>query len=45
VDALTPAWNPSQKVLKGEVKKILGAEWDRVGRKPLVDSRDSKSRQ
>ncbi|CAK9782582.1 unnamed protein product [Cutaneotrichosporon oleaginosum] len=38
-------WNPSQKVLKGEVKKILGAEWERVGRKPLVDSRDAKARQ
>jgi hypothetical protein len=40
-----PAWNPSQKVLKGEVKKIVTAEWERVGRKPLVDSRNAKARQ
>ncbi|BEI94560.1 uncharacterized protein CcaverHIS019_0701320 [Cutaneotrichosporon cavernicola] len=38
-------WNPSQKVLKGEVKKILGAEWERVERKPLVNSRDATARQ
>ncbi|GMK58062.1 hypothetical protein CspeluHIS016_0500940 [Cutaneotrichosporon spelunceum] len=32
-------WNASQKILKGEVKKMVLAAWDKQGRKPMVDAK------
>lgn len=37
-------WTPSQKVVRGDVKKLVQEEWERIGRKPLVDSRDARAR-